>query len=484
MIGVAAAQGAGPAVPQEKPAVAPPPAPKIGPLQPSVVWRTRFEMWNWFDAPGANDSYGYLNSLLRAGVGQTRGRLDWRIEFAQPTVLGAPDNAMAPPPQGALGLGAAYYGANKLRSNYATAFLKQGFVQFRPRAGAALKAGRFEFFDGTEVPIADPTLSGLVQSRVGHRLISNEAFPAAQRSFDGALFTWNSGPNNATAFGARSTAGGVHLNGWKELAIEVFYGAYNRAVKGGRGVGSFRTFVVGYVDHRDDVVKPDNRPAPIRTADRDTIALATFGANYAQVLDAQDAGTVDVIGWVAVQTGSWGALSQRAWSGFAEAGWQPRDVAFRPWIRGGYRYSSGDSDPADDRNGTFYQVFGATRQYAKFPFYNLMNLTDAYLLVALRPRPDVTVRSELHGLTLADRADLWYGGGGPGQSDAFGYAGRPSQGSDSLATLWDLGVDTTLIPHLGVNLYYGFASGGDVIERTYPKNANGQFAFIETVLRF
>jgi hypothetical protein len=441
-------------------------------------------MWNWFDAPGANDSYGYLNSLLRAGVGQTRGRLDWRIEFAQPTVLGAPDNAMAPPPQGALGLGAAYYGANKLRSNYATAFLKQGFVQFRPRAGAALKAGRFEFFDGTEVPIADPTLSGLVQSRVGHRLISNEAFPAAQRSFDGALFTWNSGPNNATAFGARSTAGGVHLNGWKELAIEVFYGAYNRAVKGGRGVGSFRTFVVGYVDHRDDVVKPDNRPAPIRTADRDTIALATFGANYAQVLDAQDAGTVDVIGWVAVQTGSWGALSQRAWSGFAEAGWQPRDVAFRPWIRGGYRYSSGDSDPADDRNGTFYQVFGATRQYAKFPFYNLMNLKDAYLLVALRPRPDVTVRSELHGLTLADRADLWYGGGGPGQSDAFGYAGRPSQGSDSLATLWDLGVDTTLIPHLGVNLYYGFASGGDVIERTYPKNANGQFAFIETVLRF
>jgi hypothetical protein len=441
-------------------------------------------MWNWFDAPGANDSYGYLNSLLRAGVGQTRGRLDWRIEFAQPTVLGAPDDAAAPPPQGALGLGAAYYGANALRSNYATAFLKQGFVQLKPRAGTALKAGRFEFFDGTEVPIADPTLSGLVGSRVGHRLISNEAFPAAQRSFDGALFTWNKGPNNATAFGARSTAGGVHLNGWKELAIEVYYGAYNRAVKGERGVGSLRTFVVGYVDHRDDVVKPDNRPAPIRTADRDTIALATFGANYAHVLDAQDAGKFDLIGWVAVQTGSWGTLSQRAWSGFAEGGWQPRDVAFRPWIRGGYRYSSGDSDPADDRNGTFYQVFGATRQYAKFPFYNLMNLKDAYLLVALRPRPDVTVRSELHALSLADRADLWYGGGGPGQSDAFGYAGRPSQGSDSLATLWDLSVDTTLIPHLGVNFYYGLAAGGDVIERTYPNKATGHFGFIETVLRF
>lgn len=484
MAGVAAAQGAAPASPQEKPSVAPSPPPAMGPLQRSLVWRTRFEMWNWFDAPGANDSYGFVNSLVRLGVGQKRDNLDWRIELAQPAILGAPDDASAPPPQGALGLGAAYYGANNLRSNHATAFLKQGFVQVRPRDGAALKAGRFEFFDALEVPIADPTLSGLVQSRVGHRLISNEAFPAAQRSFDGALFTWHTGPNHATAFAARSTAGGVHLNGWKELPIEVYYGAYNRAVKGERGVGSFRTFVVGYVDHRDDVVKPDNRPAPVRSADRETIALATFGANYAHVLDAQEAGKFDVIGWFAVQTGSWGTLSHRAWSGFAEAGWQPRDVALNPWFRGGYRHSSGDSDPLDGRNGTFYQVFGATRQYAKFPFYNLMNVKDAYLLVTLRPRRAVVVRSELHSLRLAERADLWYGGGGPGQSNAFGYAGRPSQGSDALATLWDVSVDTTLIPHLGLNFYYGHAVGGDVIKRTYPSNANGHFGFVETVLRF
>jgi hypothetical protein len=468
------------------PKQAPPPAQtlKLGSVDVSILWRNRVELWDWFEAPPASNAYGFMNSLVRVGFGQTKKSMSWRLELLQPSYLGAPSDAIGPPPQGALGLGAAYFGANERRASFGHLFLKQAFAQFSLSPNTTVKAGRFEFFDGTEARIPDAVVNGLVQSRVAHRLLSNEAFPAAQRSVDGATFAWNAGANNVNAFAGRPTAGGVHLDGWKELDIEVYYGAYNRTVKAARGAGAFRVFVVGYVDHRENVVKPDNRPTPIRAADRESIALATFGVNYVHVFDTDRVGKFDVVGWAASQRGSWGTLSHGAASAFGEIGWQPPEPRLKPWLRAGYRYSSGDDNPVDGTNGTFYQVLGATRQYARFPFYNLMNLKDAYGLFAVRPSPRITIRGEVHDLRLADAADLWYGGGGPGQSDAFGYAGRPSHDSDSLATFWDVSADTQLSRYLGLNLYFGHASGGDVIRGTYPSNANGNFGYVETVVRF
>lgn len=457
---------------------------KLGSLDVSVIWRNRVELWNWFDVPVADNGYGFVSSLARVGISQRRESLSWMLELSQPAYLGAPDTAVAAAPQGALGLGGSYYGANGGRTSNGGLFLKQAFVQFNWRGQSALKVGRFEFFDGTEAKIPDPTVAGLVQSRVAHRLISNTAFPVTQRSLDGALFSWNAGANTVTGFAARPTTGDIYLNGWKELDIEVYYGAYNRAVTSSRGAGSFRAFTVGYVDRRDAAVKSDNRPAAVRAADRETIGLTTFGVDYVHVVNTDRAGTFDLVGWAAVQAGSWGALSQRAGSAFGEIGWQPPEQTFKPWIRAGYRYSSGDADPQDGQHGTFYQTLGATRQYARFPFYNMMNVKDVYGLFAVRPSPAVTLRSEVHGLQLASGADLWYAGGGPGHSDSFGYAGRPSYGQRSLATVWDLSADTQLVPHLGVNLYYGHASGHDVIKNTYPTGAGGDYGYIETVVRF
>jgi hypothetical protein len=478
---------AAPAAP-DPPKAAPAPAPEkltVGSVDVSVFWRARVELWDWFESPVGDGGYGYFNSTARVGFGQTKKAWDWRLELSAPVYLGAPDDASGPPPLGAYGFGPGYYGSNGRNTSYGQFFLKQAFVQFKGLGKSTLKVGRFEFFDGTEAKIPDPALNALVQSRIAHRLISNSGFPAAQRSYDGAILTWSSGPNTVAGFGARTTAGGVHLNGWTELDIEVYYGAYNRLVKTANGTGIFRVFGVGYVDHRNTLSKPDNRPAPVKVADNDSIALFTYGADYAHVFKTASAGTFDVIGYLAGQTGSWGTLSQSASTAFGEFGWQPKEPVLKPWLRVGYRYSSGDDDPLDGDNGTFYQVMGATRQYAKFPYYNMMNLKDVYGLFAVRPSPKYTVRGEIHGLSLADSADLWYSGGGPWQSDAFGYSGRPSHGSDSLGTLWDVALDVPRItPHLGVNFYYGHASAGSVITGTYPDGGSGNFGYIESVVRF
>jgi hypothetical protein len=254
-------------------------------------------------------------------------------------------------------------------------------------------------------------------------------------------------------------------------------------VRRGRSAGAFRAFAIGYVDHRTSLLKTDNRPAPLRAADREAIALATWGANYVHVVDMDRRGKLDLVGWGVAQTGSWGALSQRAGAVFAEVGWQPR-TAWNPWLRGGYSWGSGDGNPLDDRNGTFFQLLPTPRQYARFPFYNMMNNQDVYGMLTLRPDPKVTLRGEVHHLRLASSADLWYGGGGAFQESTFGFAGRPSSGRESLASVFDVSADTQPTPHIGVNLYYGHASGGGVVGGTFSRSARGNFGFVETVVRF
>jgi hypothetical protein len=46
------------------------------------------------------------------------------------------------------------------------------------------------------------------------------------------------------------------------------------------------------------------------------------------------------------------------------------------------------------------------------PFYNLMNSRDAFGEAMLRPRKNLTFRTDVHALSLARSTDLWYSGGG------------------------------------------------------------------------
>ena len=68
------------------------------------------------------------------------------------------------------------------------------------------------------------------------------------------------------------------------------------------------------------VLKTDNRPVPVRTADRARFEMATYGANYAQVINTTTAGKFDFLVWGVYQGGSWGALNQRAGAFVGEVG--------------------------------------------------------------------------------------------------------------------------------------------------------------------
>jgi hypothetical protein len=241
---------------------------------------------------------------------------------------------------------------------------------------------------------------------------------------------------------------------------------------------------MGYQDYRDDVIKTDNRPGVLRNADKSSINIGTFGGNVLQ-LAATPSGPVDLLFWGVVQGGSWGVLSHRAGAFAAEIGWQPSALPrLRPWIRGGYNWDSGDDDPNDDTHGTFMQMLPTARIYARTPFFNLMNTVDTFGEVILRPSSRVTVRGDVHALSLASKSDLWYSGGGPFQPSTFGMSGRTSSGHSDLATLVDLSGDIALHPNAALNLYYGRASTGAVAKAIYPSGNALHFAFVEWLFRF
>jgi Alginate export len=469
--------------PPDKRESAPPADQKLGPLDFSVNWRTRVEGWDWFKTPNGHGNYTFGDSLLRVTIGQRTEHFDWQLQGAQVALVGLPTLAVVAAPQGQLGLGGNYYAANSNQSNNVGGFLKQGFVRFKDR-GSSIRLGRFEYFDGTEVDAKDPTLATLLQIRIAQRLIANFTFSAVQRTFDGVQFASNIGHDNLTFVAVRPTEGVFQVDGMGELQIDTYYGAFTVPVESSHGAGQLRVFGLGYIDHRTLTLKTDNRPATVRADDVGKIEIGTYGADYVHVFNTATAGKFDLLGWMALQNGSWGQLAQRASAFVGEAGWQPPVNVLKPWFSTGYSYGSGDGNNADGRHGTFFQVLPTPRQYARFPFYNMMNNEDFYGTLNLKPASRIALRSELHALRLANAKDLWYTGGGAFQENTFGYTGRPSSGNRGLANVWDLSADCRVTRNLSATVYYGHAWGKGVITSLYPKDPNGQLLFLETNFRY
>jgi hypothetical protein len=465
--------------------IAPPPPSKIGAVTVQGSYRTRLEMWDWFEG-AANHDYAFSGNILRVSLSQQRKSVDWQLEVAAPFLLGLPNEAVAPGIQGQLGLGATYFTANKRNRNVGMVFPKQGFIRFRSLFGderQSLRVGRFEFSDGAEIMPADATLAAVKRDRIAQRLIGPFAWTHVGRSFDGAHYNATRGATNVTVVGALPTRGAFQVDGWGNLEIGLLYAALTRQVKSGRNAAEWRALGAYYHDWRN-VAKVDARPVAIRNTDRANLRIGTFGGHYLHSA-VTGAGTFDAVLWGVLQTGRWGRLDHSGNSFFVEGGWQPKGVTrMRPWIRSGYSRSSGDKDPSDGDHGTFFQMLPTPRPFARFPFYNMMNNEAAFGELILRPSKALTIRTDVHGLRLSQRNDLWYLGGGPFQPWTFGYQGRATSGAKGLATLYDVSVDYTVNARVAVSGYAGHAQGRNVLRTIYPEGKNGNFGYLELTYKF
>jgi alginate export protein len=473
---------------QPKPSLTPEPKTQslnIGGLTFSGSLRGRAENWSWFEAPPGQSDYTFGALLLRLSVSQKREKFDWLIEGLSPWLINLPTQAILPAPQGQLGLGATYYAANHNQDG--SAVFRQGYVRFKGIFGdlqSSFQFGRFEFSDGAEVKPSDPTLATLKNDRIQQRLIGPFGFSHVGRGFDGIHFDRTSRLNNFTFLIARPVEGAYQLRSLYELDADLCYGAFTRQFLSKRAPGEARFFVLHYHDGRP-ILKTDNRPQTVRTADQHNIRITTFGGHYIAALGSGPAKT-DLLLWGAAQIGTWGVLNHRAGAIGVEAG-HKFDARMQPWLRAGYFRSSGDGNPNDNEHTTFFQILPTPRIYARTPFFNLMNNQDVFGQLLLKPFPKLSFRTDVHWLRLSNSHDLWYLGGGAYQSGTFGYTGRPSNGHADLGTLFDGSFDYLLMRSTTLTLYGSFVRGDSVEAAIYPQGGvhpSLHFVYLEFLQRF
>lgn len=239
---------------------------KIGKVTFSGSIRVRYEGWDWFDTKLADGRYDYVGSIVRLGLGQQTTSFDWQVETAIPILLGVPENALAPPPQGQLGLGATYFASSHRQTT--GIFLKQAFIRFKDLGGdkgSNLRLGRFECSDGAETTPKDGTLAALKRERIAQRLLGPFGFSHVGRSYDRVSYSRGGARSNFTFMAARATKGVFQLDGMDEIDVDVLYGAYTRAMhRDSRGEARF--FIPSYHDGRN-ALKTDNRPIQLRVSD-------------------------------------------------------------------------------------------------------------------------------------------------------------------------------------------------------------------------
>ena len=450
----------------------------------TVYLRERGNATEYFSATPNAEVYGHGDSLLRFSLAQRLPRFDYMIEAGNSSELELPHDAVSPvTAQGQLGLGGIYY-ANNNNNPYPAAFsLRSGYLRyhFKKRDANVIRLGRFEFLDGAETTPKNTTLTWLQTNRVAQRLIGNFGFSNGQRSFDGIEAKLGGDNWDLTAMGARAVGGVFNMNANKELDTDAQYLAYSRYV--GKQRVLFRGFALGYHDGRPTIVKTDNRALPVRTADHNNVRIGSYGGNMIAALPLGKQ-TFDLMVWGVGQNGRFGALDHKAGAFALEGGLRLDTVRTKPWLRGGYTRSTGDNNATDNQHGTYFQVLTTPRNYARYPFFNMMNLKDGFVQFIDKPTPRVEVRTDLHWLQLTNPNDLQYQGGGAYDGKVFGFTGRPSNGHTSLASLYDISADFAVSKQVAMTAYYAHAFGKTVIASIYPAHRDSNYGYIELTYKF
>jgi hypothetical protein len=438
---------------------------------------TRVESWSYFEPrvdllalsaePVGEPDYAFIGDRAELGVRVDGVRFDLSGAFNYVRIENLPTDAIGP---GGFGPGAFYYAAAGVRYSYQ---LYLGELTARVKSAdrkRSITVGRMPFDSGSSNP--------LVRDRIDSRLIGNFEDSLYQRRFDGARADLARGSWRFSAGAFMPTQGGYEES-TNLTMTRIRLGVASATHTG--GAGESQAFVYAYRDKRKRTMAVvDNRLTADRPPD---ITITSFGASHARVIDTA-AGAFDIVGWGAAQLGDWYGLPHRGGSATLEGGHRWTRAVWRPWLRGGYLWASGDGQWNDGKHSTFFQMLPSSRKYALSSVYTQMNVHDAFAQLLVEPGR-LRARIEVHGLTLASGDDLWYQGSGATASGDrfFGFAGRFSDGATSLGRVLEGTIDVPIRKYWSVNGYGGVMWGGNVVKRAFTDKPLTMWA-IENVLRF
>ena len=446
---------------------------------------TRVESWSFFEpridplAALTPEPIGDPNYTFIAD----RGELGVRVEGVRFGVSGAfnyvrienlPTTAVGP---GGLGTGAFYFAAVGQRFSYQLYMSElTGSIKGRSN-GVSLTAGRMVFASGAESTSRHAALETVKLERLHSRLVGTFEWSHYQRRFDGVRFDVDRPRWHFTSAAFVPTQGGFEESTNLSMPkVQVATASMTR-----KGASSeWQVFATAYRDRRGEAAVVDNTASFDRPID---VTVTAFGGSHVRVAPTRF-GEIDTVAWVAGQVGDWYGQSHRAASVAAEIGHRWTKAAWRPWLRAGYLWSSGDGDPADAGHGTFFQMLPSSRKYALSSVYAQMNLSDAFVQASFEPRR-LKARIEVHALGLASAQDLWYQGSGATASTGrfFGFSGRAAGGNSRLGTVVESAVDVPIRKYWSLNGYAGTMWGGGVVKHQFA-GTRLTFWCLENVIRF
>jgi hypothetical protein len=405
-------------------------------VRPRLDNVTRVESWAFFEPPpaGGDRDYTLLSNRAHLGVQVDASRVSFEGSFQYAQLLGLPSNAIGPGP---LGPGALYFVSATTPQAYQLYFKSMSLTVKDLLPGLSLQGGRMRFESGQDTPFAG-------------RLIGGAEWTPFERSFDGVRADLDRPRWRAHASFVMPTQGAFEESasptmGKVQLA--------NARVSTSYG----EVFAHNYRDTRAVRSRPDNTGIPVDGAD---ITVQTFGA-------AWWAGPVHA--WGALQRGRWYGDEHRAFSVSADVGHTWRNHAWRPDVRAGVLYASGDDDPNDKRHRTFFPMVPTTRPDLLRGTFAQMNLRDVYGSASFEPRARLRVSADVHHLALAQRQDRWYSGTGATafHGDYFGFSSRRSTLRTGLGTFGQVSATAAVRQHWHVSGAVGVVRGGDVVRRQF-----------------
>ena len=444
----------------------------------------RYENWSWFEAAGStkNSSYDYYFARTSLGILFENQSFRTYVQAQDVHMFGLPENSVDSKPQGPLGIGSIYYLHNQ-NDNPHSLIIRQAYIEF-PELFSGLisaRAGRFDYIDATEVMYKNPKVNTIKNIRLAERLIGPFGWSSFRRSFDGFQFAYDNEKINIHSVMVHPTQGGFENNAHNTIS-DIDLITLTSTMKYDKVIPDteMRFFYYYYRDDRNISETPGQSGL-----DQGAIRVNTYGAHWLRLWKTEG-GIFDAVFWGAYQDGDWGNVAHEAWAFDIEAGYQFMNIPGKPWLRAGYYKSSGDSNTSGGRHKTFYQLLPTARKYALYPFYNMMNNQDLFLQGIVKPVKNLTLRADLHFLTLAEKNDLWYMGAGPTieQGGIFGYIGRPGTDSNDLGTVFDLVASYAFNKHLKGTAYYGHVFGDDVIKNIYPGGEDADYFYIEMAVSF
>ncbi len=283
------------------------------------------------------------------------------------------------------------------------------------------------------------------------RLISPLDWANTRRTFDGIKGFWHSDKIDIDAFFVRPVVINSTEYDKDNTNINFFGTWFQYRPKAGT---SFDLYYLGYENkliQQSPLDKGKDRP-------KGRQELHTFGSRLA---GNEGQFLYDAEGMI--QTGTFDGKDHLAYAWTAGAGWEFKNVPWRPQVWVYNDYASGTSNAKGDSN-TFQQLFPFGHYY--FGYIDLVgrqNINDVNVQLAAYPDNWITLLTQFHHFTLAQSRDFLYNASGATtRRDATGKAGT------DVGNELDFLVNFHIDQHSDFMIGYSKFFAGDFIRNTKP----------------